>query len=291
MGWRIVVVTGVAKLDYKMGYLELRTVEEQRRVLLEEISVLMVESTAVSLTAYLLWQLVESGVNVVFCNPQHLPCAQLLPCAGSHDTAAKYRAQIAWPTPLCRQVWAHIVQAKIQGQAAVLQGVGHPAAAQVAGYAAGVQPGDTTNREGHAAKVYFNALFGPGFTRSSGCHINAALNYGYSILLSVFAREAVANGYATQLGLFHHSVNNPYNLACDLMEPYRPLVDRLVYGLPNAPLTRDTRRAIARVLACQVQLQGKNYYLTDAAAITAKSVFNALQTGNCGLLRFPQGWG
>ena len=85
-----------------------------------------------------------------------------------------------------------------------------------------------TNREGHAVKVYFNALFGNGFSRTLDCFENAALNYGYSILLSCFTREIVCNGYLTLIGLFHDSQDNPFNLASDLMEPFRPIVDRIV---------------------------------------------------------------
>ncbi len=103
-----------------------------------------------------------------------------------------------------------------------------------------IELGDKTNREGHAAKVYFNALFGMDFSRSKECAINAALNYGYGILLSCFNREVIANGYITQLGLFHNNMFNQFNLASDLMEPFRILVDRIV--VKNKPEKFESER-------------------------------------------------
>ena len=97
------------------------------------------------------------------------------------------------------------------------------------GYIEELEVGDVTNREGHAAKVYFNALFGKDFTRSRDCVTNAALNYGYSLILSCINREVTAHGYITQLGLFHSNMFNQFNLSCDLMEPFRIIIDRWVY--------------------------------------------------------------
>lgn len=132
----------------------------------------------------------------------------------------KLREQIQWKDPVKAALWAEIVREKIVGQIAVLESEDcTEAASLLCGYLEEVQPGDATNREGHAAKVYFNALFGKAFSREQENAWNAALDYGYSIVLSAVAREITACGYSTQLGVFHDNMFNKLNLACDLVEP------------------------------------------------------------------------
>ena len=144
-----------------------------------------------------------------------------------------------------------------------------------------------TNREGHAAKVYFNALFGMDFSRSQDNNINAALNYGYGILLSVFAREVICNGYCTQFGIFHDNIFNPLNLACDLMEPFRPFVDHTVYKMNPTQFEHNEKVLLVQVLNRQVQIAGKQQYLLNAIRIYTKSVLEAMEQGDISLLRFP----
>lgn len=229
MSWRTVVITGCAKLDYKMDYLVVRKKDVTNRIHLSEISILLLESTAVSLTSMLLCELVKKKIKVIFCDESHNPHSELLPYYGSHDTSAKLRRQIVWDADIKTQVWTEIVTEKIRKQMQHLEKRGYSAQAELLHrYVLELQFGDSTNREGHAAKVYFNALFGMEFSRSDDTVVNAALNYGYGILLACFNREIVAGGYITQLGLFHDNMFNPFNLASDFMEPFRILVDQKV---------------------------------------------------------------
>ena len=145
---------------------------------------------------------------------------------------------------------------------------------------------DATNREGHAAKVYFNALFGLDFTRTEDNLNNAALNYGYSIILSAFTREVVANGYLTQLGLFHDNMFNQFNLASDLMEPFRILVDRKVIEMELVQLEHEEKMELVNVLNGEVQIDGKMQYVNNAIKIYCKSVFDALNEDDSSLIRF-----
>jgi len=211
MSWRIVMVSSLSKLDYKMDYLVVRNREGATRIHLSEISILLLESTAISLTAYLLRELDRHKVDVIFCDEKRLPYAMLASLYGSHDTALRYREQAEWDRENCAAVWAEIVKQKIRGQIAVLPGEKSAERSLMASYLPQVEPGDATNREGHAAKVYFNALFGMGFSREADSPINAALNYGYGILLSAEAREITACGYCTQLGIFHSNRFNRLN--------------------------------------------------------------------------------
>lgn len=217
-----------------MGYLTVRQ-ETTTKIHLSEIAVLMIESTAVSMTAYLLSELIKKKIKVIFCDEKRNPTSELIPYYGSHDTSVKLRKQIEWPKQIKEAVWTEIVSEKIRQQAELLKYYERPEAEMLSGYIQEIQLGDVTNREGHAAKVYFNALFGMTFTRTEESSINAALNYGYGILLSAFNREIVANGYITQLGLFHDNMFNPFNLASDLMEPYRPIIDARVLKMKVAP--------------------------------------------------------
>ena len=287
MSWRTVVVTGIAKLDFKMDYLVLRKKEETYKIHLSEIGMLLIESTAVSLTAMLLCELTKHKIKVVFCDEQHNPHSELLPYYGSHDTSAKIRKQIVWTDVEKELVWTEIVIEKIRQQSIHLQEVGaYEEAKLLEKYITEVEPDDSSNREGHAAKVYFNALFGLDFTRSEDNVINAALNYGYGILLSCFNREIVANGYMTQMSLFHDSMFNPFNLASDYMEPFRPLIDRIVAGMQMECFDTEEKREILSFLNDEVIIDGKCHYVSNAIKIYCRSVFDALNERDVSLIRF-----
>ena len=287
MSWRTVVVTGIAKLDFKMDYLVLRKKEETYKIHLSEIGMLLIESTAVSLTAMLLCELTKHKIKVVFCDEQHNPHSELLPYYGSHDTSAKIRKQIVWTDVEKELVWTEIVIEKIRQQSIHLQEVGaYEEAKLLEKYITEVELDDSSNREGHAAKVYFNALFGLDFTRSEDNVINAALNYGYGILLSCFNREIVANGYMTQIGLFHDSMFNPFNLASDYMEPFRPLIDRIVAGMQMECFDTEEKREILSFLNDEVIIDGKCHYVSNAIKIYCRSVFDALNERDVSLIRF-----
>ena len=230
MSWRIVEITKRAKLDCKLNYLVIRS-DETVKIHLSEIYLLLVESTAVSLTAALLCELNKRKIKVIFCDEKRSPDTQLMPYYGSHDTSDKVRRQIAWSADLKCAAWTEIVTEKIRQQATLLEELQKPESEMLRGYIEQIEFNDATNREGHAAKVYFNSLFGKAFTRNDDCPINKCLNYGYGLLLSTFNREIAAMGYITQIGLFHDNQFNFYNLSSDLMEPFRPLVDRRVARL------------------------------------------------------------
>ena len=211
MSWRVVVISKSAKLDYQMGYMIVRQ-DVTTKIHLSEISVLMIESTAVSLTAYLLCELVKKKIKVIFCDEKRNPSSELVSYYGCHDTSMKIRNQIKWSDDIKGAVWTEIVAEKIRNQSKLLKFYDKQEYQLLEEYVCELEFGDVTNREGHAAKVYFNVLFGMDFTRTAENSINAALNYGYGIILSAFSREIVANGYITQLGLFHDNMFNQFNL-------------------------------------------------------------------------------
>lgn len=286
MSWRIVVIDSQSKLDYKMGYLVVRG-NETHRVLLDEISTLVIENPAVSFTGFLIEALTEKKVKVIFCDSKRNPVAELLPHHGSHDCSAKIRTQISWNDETKAVVWQDIISEKIRKQAEFLTELGKERESQLlSGYIGQVELLDASNREGHAAKVYFNALFGMDFTRSADIPINAALNYGYSLILSTFNREIAANGYLTQLGIFHSNMFNPFNLACDFMEPYRIIVDRYVHSMMPDVFEKDEKHSMWRVLEQTVMIDGQRQSLSNAMKIYTKSVFDALNEGDSSKIKF-----
>lgn len=280
MSWRIVVVSSNAKVDYKLDYLVVRTLDEVKRIHLSEIGVLILESTAISITSYLLCELLQRKIKVIFCDHERNPCGELVPTHGCHDSSAKIRQQLKWPDGIRQQVWTEIVREKLRRQRAHLRERSLPQAELLTGYLEQLQWNDQTNREGHAAKVYFNALFGMEFTRTENTPTNAALNYGYSLILSAINREISAAGYLNQLGISHENTYNPFNLGCDFMEPLRPLVDAAVLDLRPEKLEREEKLVLVNLLNQEVQYDGKRQYLLYAIRLYCGGLFRALQSGD-----------
>ena len=278
------MISNSAKLDYQMGYMVVRR-EEILKIHLSEMYMLIIESTAVSLTAALLNELVKRKIKVVFCDEKRNPSSELIPYYGSHDTSAKIRNQIAWRDDIKKAVWTEIVAEKIRKQAELLEELGKPENSLLYHYVDELEFGDESNREGHAAKVFFNALFGKSFSRTTENSINAALNYGYGIILSCFTREIAANGYITQLGLFHNNMFNQFNLASDLMEPFRPLNDRLVYHMMPMQFDHEEKMEILQLLQQEVFIAGRKEYVSNAIKIYTKSIFDALNDNDASLIR------
>jgi len=290
MGWRTVVVSKTSKLDYKMGYLCIRSNDEMIRIHISEMAVLLIESTAVSLTAYLLVELANQNVNVIFCDSRMCPHGIYVSLYGSHDTSDKIRKQIRWTEDAKKTIWKYVVMHKIEGQMSVLELFSHQEEKnKLNSYIPEIELGDSTNREGHAAKVYFNALFGKDYTRTNKDEIvNAALNYGYSILLSSVAREIVCNGYITQIGIFHDNMFNGYNLACDLMEPYRPFIDIKVLQMKIEKLEHEEKMELANVLNSRVVIDSREQFLSNALSIYVKSILDAIDKNEPELIKFPE---
>ena len=247
---------------------------------------IVIESTAVSITTYLLSELVRHKIKVIFCDEKRNPSSELLPYYGSHDTSAKIKRQIDWTLEQKKMIWTEIVSEKIRKQADLLEKNKRQESRILYQYLEEIVFGDETNREGHAAKVYFNALWGKNFSRTEEHPINAALNYGYTILLSRFNREIVANGYITQIGLFHDNMFNSFNLASDLMEPFRPIVDELVLAISPTKFETEEKHQMLQILNYEVEINGKREYVTNAIKIYVRSIFDALNDKDISMIKF-----
>ena len=287
MSWRVVVISSRAKLEYKLGYLVIRYTEDVRKVFLPDISVLLIENTGCSITAALLQKLWENKTCIIFCDDKRNPGAQLMPYYGSHDTSIKVAKQISWTESAKSKIWARIVKEKIYRQYTCLYQFNRKTSEKLFDYIDEIEDGDNTNREGHAAKVYFNSLFGLDFSRTQDNFINASLNYGYSIILSAICREIVSIGCITQIGIFHKNRFNEFNLGCDLMEPFRPIVDNYVAkSRITDELNSERKLELVNLLNSDVRITGIKTSLLNALSIYVKSVIDALEKEDEQLIKF-----
>lgn len=226
MAFRIVKINSRCKLETRLNYLVCMK-DQETKILLDEISTLIIESQQACITSALISELVEHGIKVVFCDRKHNPQSELVPYFGSNDSYRKVKKQCQWSSSTKDRIWKRIIQMKIHNQAMVLKRENKEDGYQtLLSYEKQVADGDVENREGLAAKTYFASLYGSSFDRRRECFPqNSYLDYGYAILLSAVNREIASLGYLTQIGIHHIGETNPFNLGCDLMEPFRPLLD------------------------------------------------------------------
>ena len=286
MSWRIVNVSSISKLDLKLNYLVVRMENKITKINLSEISTLIVESTAVSLTAALLNEMIKRKIKIIFCDEKRNPSSELIGYYGSSDTSLRVRSQIAWNDEIKELIWAEIVKEKIGNQSKIIKKFSLNNYELMQEYVNEVKLNDSDNREAYAAKVYFNSLFGKSFSRSTNCSINSALNYGYMIMLSAFNREIVSSGYLTMLGIHHKNMFNQFNLSCDFIEPFRVLVDERVYLNMPEKFEKEEKMMMLDVLNNQVKIDGKIQYVNNAIKIYVNSIFEALEEKDISKIKY-----
>lgn len=276
MGWRTIVVNKNCKLSYKNSYLVVRS-EELKMIHLSEINTIIVENGMVSITSYLINELADRKIKIIFCDEKHNPSCEIIPYYGAFNTSKKILNQTKWEQERKDEAWREIVKYKIHNQAMLLKKLEIKEYTKLLEYEKQVEIADKTNREGHAAKVYFNLLFGNDFIRDNEDNTNAALNYGYAILLSMLNRDIVSKGYITPLGINHRSEFNQFNLSCDLMEIFRPLVDEAVYNNRELAFDKEFKYKLVYVCNKTVIIEKQEQYLSNAVPIFITSVFDFLE--------------
>lgn len=289
MEYRNIFIANPARLSVTRGQLVIEQAEKIT-VPLEDISAVLVESHAVQISAAAIAALANQGVTVFFCNDKHLPNCQILPINQFCRQRKMLMTQCSISKPLQKQLWQQIVMRKIKNQAKCLQYTGRDGADELGRLADAVLSGDKDNREAVAAALYFPALFGKGFSRSSDDIRNAALNYGYAILRGTVARNLVIHGLEPCIGLHHRSELNNFNLADDLIEPFRPIVDLFVaeyVQVTTEELTPKLKAALFNVTNYMVKQANKKYRVMLAAGRSCESLAACLQAES-GVLELPE---
>lgn len=278
MAFRTVVIKNRCKLEYSLNYLVCRG-EEEKRVLIDEIETIIIQNIGVSLTCALLSALIERKVKVIFCDSKSNPQSELMPYFNNYSNYKKIKQQISYSEDIKNKIWQLIIHQKIYYQMKVLQHIKHNSFTKLQQYLEEIQIGDFTNREGHAAKVYFNSIFGNEFSRGDDFNlINKYLNFGYSILVSAINREIKILGYLTELGIHHIGETNPFNLSYDIVEPLRPLVD--IQVVTNKVNDDNYKDYFIKMLSSQVLVNGHKMFLDNAIHLYVQSLFSALNNEN-----------
>lgn len=283
MGWRTIVVNQHSKLSYQNNHLVFKSSEHYETIHLSEIDILLLETTNITISTMLLKRLLDFHILVLFCDDKRLPVSKLEPFYGRHDSTLQLQKQLNWQMGIKEQVWTTIIIQKITNQSDFLsQRDFYDKSGSLFLLKEEVLPFDPSNREGHAARIYFNTLFGNDFTREQDNAVNASLNYGYTLLMSLFAREIVRNGCLTQLGLKHSNQFNDFNLASDIMEPFRPIVDDIVYANKHQPFPYIKRQLLS-LFSETYSYQGKGMFLTNIVSDYTKKVIKVLNNEGKGV--------
>lgn len=273
-----------AYLSLHLGQLVIEQLQDNERKRstrpIEDIGLIVIESQAVTLTSALLSRLLESNVAVVTCDNRHLPNGMMLNLSGNTLQSERFQSQIGSSLPLRKQMWQQTVAAKLKNQALVLEKCSCAEAGCMKRWAENVRSGDPTNLEARGAVYYWKNLFPmiSGFRRDpDGDSPNSLLNYGYSIIRATVARALVGSGLLPTLGIHHKNRYNAYCLADDIMEPYRPYVDRRVLELVRiqgreADLDIGTKTILLNLLTDDVEIGGVRRPLMVAISTTASSV-------------------
>ena len=248
---------------------------------IEDIGVMVLDHKQITITQGALEALLENNCAVITCDSNHLPVGLLLPLVGNTTQNERFRDQLNASQPLRKQLWQQTMQYKIRNQAAVLSKCSDAETKCMQVWANDVRSGDPDNLEARAAVFYWKSLFGhiPGFIRDrEGVAPNNLLNYGYAILRAVVARSLVASGLLPTLGIHHHNRYNAYCLADDIMEPYRPYVDHLVYDITeqygiDVELSKDIKAELLSIPTLDVVVGGKRSPLMVAASQTTASLY------------------
>jgi CRISPR-associated protein Cas1 len=275
MAWRNIIITQQCKISAKLEILIVQTADDLHEIPLVDVDSIMIQTTRAVITTHALSECLKRDIKVICCDEKSMPVGEITPYYSNDSRVSYINTQIKWGKAKQELLWQQIVREKISHQALVLDVLHRKDATALRELAQSVQPGDPDNREAVAAHMYFPRLFSYEFRRSDGLNpLNALLDYGYSLLLSETARQVCANGYLTEIGIHHDSDQNPFNLACDLMEPFRPYIDLTVSGLKEPELTPHTKNYLISTML--KQLPDRNTTLTQSISVFVRDCLRFL---------------
>lgn len=292
VSWRVIHVSNVDQLALQLDNLRVIQGDTDVKIPLRDIFALVIEDLACKLTSRLMVELSKNNILVLLCNQKYLPECVIHPVTGHFGQHRQMMKQLGWSEPCKEKLWQLIVRQKVLNQATVMrkQHVEYHRIDKVLELSESIEPGDHTNIEGQVAKIYFNSFFSGNFTRSNPNYIeNAALNYGYAIFHSAIARTIVAKGLIPGLGIHHRGQRNPHNLASDIIEPFRQIVDYFVINTPpDGFLTKDYRISLINLLHSYILIDNKSQTVIRAIEICINSIFDYFETGESEKVKLPK---
>lgn len=284
MAFRNVIIVSRCKLDYSLNYLVIHKGVDVKKILLDEIRVICLNTTQVSITTALISECLKKKIKIILSDEKHNPVGEITPYYNNYYAYRKLKEQINFSDDVKDYLWQQLIKNKIYNQYLNLKEASLEECNILAKYIDEVTLGDNLNREGIAAKVYFKSLFGPGFNRDLVCPENIFLDYGYSIILSSINRLVKMYGYYTEIGIHHIGESNSFNLSCDLMEPLRPLVDRYVI---NGYVNLDNyKEEYVKMLELKVKYDNKITFLDNALEEYVEDILAYLKTEDKTKIKF-----
>jgi CRISPR-associated protein Cas1 len=293
MAWRGLHISRACRLSLADGQCVVAQETGETRLPLEDIAWIILDTPQATLTTSLLAASMEAGIALIVTDARHHPSGMVLPFHRHHRQAEVAALQIGAGNGLRNRLWQALVRSKICNQAAVLESCGQ-ASAPLRAMADRVTPGDVENTEARAARHYWSRLFAHFVRENTQDRRNAMLNYGYAVMRAAVARGLAAAGLLPAIGLHHASALNPFNLADDIIEPFRPVVDRLVWRLSDSGRTREGemaithRQALAGVLLEPVLLGRETVTALVASEMVASGLVRAMEGASARLLTLPE---
>lgn len=284
MGYRQVIIKKSEKLHFKDNQLIIDKDESSTKVPLEDISYILIEDSSTILTTRLLAELGKNAISLIVCDEKFEPTSIMYPYNYHFKQLDVFSHQLEIDDSIKNEFWNQIVKRKIENSIRVLEMTSKEEfpISKLTEYINEITDGDSKNREGLAAKMYFRSLFGSDFIRFYDDNINAALNYGYTIIASAIIRNLAVYGLNTYLGIHHNSKINNFNLAYDFLEPYRSVVDKFVYDNKDdivLPLSFEFRKKLINLLNKEVLHQNKKYTIEYSIGLLIKSYIKSFSTG------------
>lgn len=292
MSWRIIYIENSHKVSLYLNNLKIEDGDESYVVPINDINTVIFNNYKLNMTVQLLCKLSQANVCVLICEKNGLPEIVMNPLNGNFSTFRNQEIQINLPGNKKGYLWKRIIENKIQNQITVLENNErkNEVIEKLYQFKTDVKNGDSTNREGLAAKMYFRELFGEDFIRERNMPdaLNIALNYGYSILRAMMSRSVAAKGFIPSWGIFHKNPYNHFNLVDDFLEVYRPIIDNWVFcNMQNEFFTREKRLQLIEHTTQKLPFDGKKYQVIKTMDIFMDGVINYMKTGNDEYLKFP----
>lgn len=288
MGWRIIYIEESEYLNLYLDNIKIKRNGSDVLIPISDIHTLIIDNYKSVLSVNLLNKCSKEKVNVILCGIDHLPQTIIYPISGNNQTPKILKAQFQWSENTKGLLQQTIVKGKIKNQRRILElnKKDKNIIAKLKTFEEEVKPFDSTNREGLSAKIYFRTLFGKGFIRFHEDPINAALNYGYSIIRSQISKVLIANGLNTSIGIFHKGPNNTFNLSDDIIEVFRPIVDNYVCNniQMDTLFSREHRISLIKLTTKKLLYNGQKHTFFNVVNMYVRNIHDCFKTGNLELI-------